>query len=103
MLKKFPSWTTEEEVDEWLKNADLSEYDLSDAKLVTFELAPNSAAIGLRLPAELLSAIEARSAETRIPVQQLIRTAIEDFLRRGAPKRPRKARASGKSAGAGAA
>ena len=102
-LKTIPDLETEDEIDDWLTHADLSEYDLTPIKVMTFELVPESAAIGLRLPAELLSAIEARSAETRIPVQGLIRTAIEEFLRRSAPKRSRKTRTPGKSAGAGAA
>lgn len=105
ILKKIPDLETEDEIDEWLTNADLSEYDLTPIKVVTFELAPKDSAISLRLPAELLSAVKARSAETRIPVQRLIRAAIEDFLGRAPAKRTRKpsSKAPRKSKGADAA
>ena len=32
MLKKFPDGKTDQEADEWLQSADLSEYDLSEMK-----------------------------------------------------------------------
>ena len=80
MSKKFPDWKTEEEADAWLQSADLTEYDLSDLKPVTFELAPKDAAMSLRLPANLARALKARSKQTNIPVQRLIRAAIEAYL-----------------------
>jgi predicted DNA binding CopG/RHH family protein len=99
MLKKLPIWSTEEKADEWLTNADLSESDFSDAKVMTFELAPKNTAISLRLPADLLAAIKLRSVETHIPMQRLIRAAIEQYLRggNGKPKRKEGARAMRKS------
>jgi predicted DNA binding CopG/RHH family protein len=94
MLKKFPLWKNEEEADEWLTNADLSEYDLSDAKIVTFELAPKNAAISLRLPESLLNAMRAKAVQSGIPMQRLVRAAIEAFLLGGKSK----ARPVGKAA-----
>jgi predicted DNA binding CopG/RHH family protein len=94
MLKKFPIWKNEEEADERLTHADLSEYDLSDAKMMTFELAPKNTAISLRLPESLLNAMRARAVQSGIPMQRLIRAAIEAFLVGGRSK----TRAAGKVA-----
>ena len=55
MSKKFPDLKTDEEADDWLQSADLTEYDLSEMKKVRFELAPKDASISLRLPAALLA------------------------------------------------
>jgi predicted DNA binding CopG/RHH family protein len=86
MSKKFPIWKNEGEADEWLTHADLSEYDLSDAKLMTFELAPKNTAISLRLPESLLNAMRAEAVQSGIPMQRLIRAAIEAFLVGGRSK-----------------
>jgi len=39
MSKPFPDLRTDEEAEDWLQNADLTEYDLSDVKKVRFEQA----------------------------------------------------------------
>ncbi len=82
MLKKFPDLRTDEEAEDWLNNADLSEYDLSGMKKVRFELARKDKAISLRLPASLLAQVKAFAARAKIPAQRLIRLAVEDFLNR---------------------
>jgi predicted DNA binding CopG/RHH family protein len=89
MLKRFPLWKNEEEADEWLHKADLSEYDLSDAKLMTFELAPKNTAISLRLPESLLNVMRAKAVQAGIPMQRLVRAAIEEFLAGGKSKKKR--------------
>jgi predicted DNA binding CopG/RHH family protein len=50
MSKSFPDLKTDEEAEDWLQSADLTEYVLSDMKMVRFELAPKDATISLRLP-----------------------------------------------------
>jgi len=49
MSKPFPDLKTDEETEDWLQSADLTEYDLSDMKKVRFELAPEDASISLCL------------------------------------------------------
>jgi predicted transcriptional regulator len=39
MSKPFPDLRTDEEAEDWLQNADLNEYELSDMKRVRFEQA----------------------------------------------------------------
>jgi predicted DNA binding CopG/RHH family protein len=82
MLKRFPDLRTDKEADEWLQSADLSEYDLSEMKKVRFELARKDMSISLRLPAALHAAVKARAIKANLPIQRLIRLAIEDYLNR---------------------
>jgi hypothetical protein len=51
--KPFPDLRTDQQAEDWLQNADLTEYDLSDMKIVRFEFAPKDAAEhdGKRVPA----------------------------------------------------
>ena len=77
MSKPFPDLKTDEEAEDWLQNADLTEYDLSDMKKVRFELAPKDATISLRLPAALLATLKTRAAEVNMPTQRFIRVLIE--------------------------
>ena len=87
MSKPFPDLRTDEEAEDWLQNADLTEYDLSDMKKVRFELAPKDATISLRLPAALLSTLKTRAAEANMPTQRFIRVLIEAQLGAGMGKR----------------
>jgi predicted DNA binding CopG/RHH family protein len=90
MSKKFPDLKPDEEADDWLQSADLSEYDLSDMKKVRFELAPKDASISLRLPAGLLATLKARALEAGMPTQRFIRVLIEAQLSEGSAKAKRK-------------
>jgi len=86
MAKKFPDLKTDEGADDWLQNADLTEYDLSEMKKVRFELAPKDASISLRLPAALLATLKARAAKAKMPTQRFIRVLIEAQLSEGGAK-----------------
>jgi predicted DNA binding CopG/RHH family protein len=90
MSKKFPDLKTDEEADDWLQSADLTDYDLSEMKKVRFELAPKDASISLRLPAGLLATLKARAAEANMPTQRFIRVLIEAQLSEGGAKSKRK-------------
>ncbi|MGD1014981.1 MAG: CopG family antitoxin [Roseiarcus sp.] len=90
MAKKFPDLKTDEEADDWLQSADLTDYDLSEMKKVRFELAPKDTSISLRLPAGLLATLKARAAKAKMPTQRFIRVLIETQLNRGGAKAKRK-------------
>jgi predicted DNA binding CopG/RHH family protein len=90
MSKKFPDLKTDEEADDWLQSADLTDYDLSEMKKVRFELAPKDASISLRLPAGLLATLKTRAAEANMPTQRFIRVLIEAQLSEGGAKAKRK-------------
>jgi predicted DNA binding CopG/RHH family protein len=79
-LKKFPVLKTDEEAEEFVANADLSEYDFSGFKRVHFELQPKTERVNMRLPKSLLDAARAKAAAEGIPYQRLIRRALEREL-----------------------
>ena len=90
MSKKFPDLKTDEEADDWLQSADLTDYDLSEMKTVRFELAPKDASISLRLPTALLATLKARAAKDKMPTQRFIRVLIEAQLSESGAKAKRK-------------
>lgn len=73
---KVPVMTTDEEAEAFL-DQDLSDLDLSQFKPLTWESAPKSARINMRLPEALMEALKARAAKRGIPYQRLIREALE--------------------------
>src|ERR1022692_3407331 len=72
-----------EEAEAVVATADLTDYDLSGAKLVRFELKRKDKSINLRLPEHLLDAVRSRAEKERIPYQRFIRMALEQALQRG--------------------
>jgi predicted DNA binding CopG/RHH family protein len=76
-LKKLPALRSDREAEEFIDQADSSEYDLSEMRLVRFELKPKDKSINLRLPSPLLDAVRARARRAGIPYQRFIRLALE--------------------------
>ncbi|WP_163267519.1 CopG family antitoxin [Chelativorans alearense] len=80
MKKKLPVLKTDEEAEEFVANADLTEYDLSGMKPVRFEFEKKEARVNMRLPSSLLDAVKGRARERGIPYQRLIREALEEVV-----------------------
>ena len=80
-LKPFPTFATDEEAEEFVATADLSEYDFSGFKRVRFEFKPKTATVGMRMPQDLLDAVKARASREGIPYQRFIRHTLEQALR----------------------
>jgi predicted DNA binding CopG/RHH family protein len=80
MKKKIPNFKSDQEAEEFVANADLSEYDLSNAKAVRFEFENKTARVNMRLPQSLLEAIKARAEARGIPYQRYIRETLEKEL-----------------------
>ncbi len=78
--KQLPVLKSDEEAEDFVANADLTEYDLSGFKRVHFELQPKTERVNMRLPKSLLDAARAKAAEAGIPYQRLIRRALEREL-----------------------
>jgi predicted DNA binding CopG/RHH family protein len=76
-LKQFPTFRSDEEAEEFVANADLSEYDFSQFKPMRFEFAPKDARLNMRLPGSLMQAVKARAEKRGIPYQRFIREALE--------------------------
>lgn len=79
-LKKFPVLNTDEEAEEFVANADLSEYDFSGFKPVRFEFTPKREKISLELPEKLLEAVKTRASEKNISYAQFIEQALEQAV-----------------------
>jgi predicted DNA binding CopG/RHH family protein len=80
MKKKLPTLANDEEAEDFVANADLTEYDLSGMVAVRFELKPKDKSVNLRLPEQLLQAVRSRAARAGIPYQRFIRMALERAL-----------------------
>lgn len=83
MKNRVPKFKSDQELNKFLEK-DLSDY-LSPENLfpVTFEFAPKSKVVNLRMSEELLSAVKQVSKKRRIPYQKYIREAIEQSIRKG--------------------
>ena len=77
MKKKLPKLRSDREAEEFVANADLTEYDLSGMKTVRFEFQPKSERVNMRLPKPLLKAVKASAAKAGMPYQRFIRRALE--------------------------
>ena len=55
--KPLPPLRSDEEAEQFVDTADLSEYDLSGFKPMRFEIEPKAASLNMRLPAALLVSV----------------------------------------------
>jgi len=84
MKRKIPSFKSDRAAEAFVERADLSQYDLSGAQLVRFEIKRKDKSINLRLSEELYDAVRARAARAGLPYQRFIRLTLEQAL--GGPK-----------------
>ncbi len=80
MKSKIPAFETDAAAEAFVDTADLSEFDLSGARLVRFEMKPKDKSINLRLPERLLEAVRSQAQKEGIPYQRYIRIALERAL-----------------------
>ena len=81
MKKKIPAFKSDREAERFVASADLSQYDLSGAKLVQFELKPKDKSINLRLSQQLLDAVRREARRAGVPYQRFIRLTLERVVR----------------------
>ncbi|MFA7505838.1 MAG: BrnA antitoxin family protein [Burkholderiaceae bacterium] len=81
-LKSFPPFKTDEEAERFVDEADLSEYDLSGFRPMTFEFARKGAQVNLRVPQPLLDAVKAKAKSRGIPFTRYIRMLMEQDVTR---------------------
>lgn len=79
MKKTIPTFTTDEEAERFVDEADLSQFDLKGT-VVRFELKRKDKTVSLRLPETLLDAVRARAERDGMPYQRFIRLAVERAL-----------------------
>jgi len=75
-MKTVPIITTDAEAEAFL-DQDLSTLDFAQFRPLTWETAPKSARINMRLPKPLMAALKAKAAQRGIPYQRLIRELLE--------------------------
>jgi predicted DNA binding CopG/RHH family protein len=75
-LKQIPSFKTDEEAEEFVATADLSEYDLR-GEVVRFEFQPKAARVNMRLPETLVKTLKERARKRGVPYQRYTREMIE--------------------------
>jgi predicted DNA binding CopG/RHH family protein len=75
--KPMPSLRSDAEAEQFVAEADLSQYDLSGFQPMRFELEPKSAALTMRLPAPLLEALKAKAKARGIPYTRYVRLLLE--------------------------
>jgi predicted DNA binding CopG/RHH family protein len=81
MKRKIPTFKSNREAERFVATADLSDYDLSGAQLVRYEMKPKSKSINLRLSDSLLAAVRATARRAGIPYQRFIRLTLERAVR----------------------
>jgi predicted DNA binding CopG/RHH family protein len=81
-LKPLPVLKTDEEAEQFIGTADLSEYDLSGFKPAKFEFEKKDARVNMRLPETLLAALKDKAKQRGIPYQRFIREALEQAISR---------------------
>jgi predicted DNA binding CopG/RHH family protein len=84
-MKKLPRLKSDKAAEDFVANADLTEFDLSGMRMVRFEFEPKTERVNMRLPRTLLDAVKARAAKQGIPYQRYIRQALESAIAQ--PKR----------------
>lgn len=80
MKKKIPAFKSDRVTAAFIDKADLSQYDLSGAQLVRFEMKRKDKSINLRLPEELYDAVRKRASREGLPYQRFIRLALEKTI-----------------------
>lgn len=80
MKKKIPIFKSDRAAAAFVEKADLSQYDLSGAQLVRFEIKRKDKSINLRLSEELYDAVRERAARAGLPYQRFIRLTLERAL-----------------------
>lgn len=77
MKKKLPEMHSDAEAEDFIANADLTEYDLSAMRSVQFEFQPKDERVNMRLPRPFLDAVKASAAKDRMLYQRFIRQLLE--------------------------
>jgi predicted DNA binding CopG/RHH family protein len=80
LKKKIPAFKNDRTAAAFVDKADLSQYDLSGAQMVRFEMKRKDKSINLRLSKELYDAVRQRATRAGLPYQRFIRLALENAI-----------------------
>lgn len=76
--KPMPSLASDVAAENFVETADLSKYDLSGFKPMSFEFEPKVAALNMRLPQSLLDALKIKAQKKGIPYTRYVRLLLEN-------------------------
>lgn len=76
--KPMPSLASDVAAENFVETADLSQYDLSGFKPMSFEFEPKVAALNMRLPQSLLDALKIKAQKKGIPYTRYVRLLLEN-------------------------
>lgn len=77
MKKRIPTFRSDREAEVFVETADLTKYDLREAKPIRFEFEKKSSRVNMRLSRPLLAAVKGHAKARGIPYQRFIREALE--------------------------
>lgn len=80
--KPWPSLPTDEAAEDFVANADLTDYDWSKAEPVHYEFEKKAAALNMRLPKTLLDAVKRKAHARGVPFTRYVRMLIEQDVSR---------------------
>jgi predicted DNA binding CopG/RHH family protein len=78
--KPLPDFASDQDAEDFVEHADLSDYDLSGFKTMRFHFAPSEETVTIRLPAPLLSALKAKAVSTGLSYDRLVEQALTAAL-----------------------
>jgi len=75
--KRLPKLKTDAAAEKFVETGDLTAFDLSGFKPVTFEFEKKSASISMRLPESQLAAVKKEAKRRGIPYQRFMRELLQ--------------------------
>ena len=81
MKRKLPKLKSDREAGDFVAKSDLTQFDLSDMRVMRFEFQPKDERVNMRLPKPLLEAVKESAAAEGMPYQRFIRQALEAAVR----------------------
>jgi predicted DNA binding CopG/RHH family protein len=82
MKTKLPKLKSHKEAEDFVAKSDLTQFDLSDMRVMRFEFQPKDERVNMRLPKPLLEAVKESAAAEGMPYQRFIRQALEAAVQR---------------------
>ncbi|MBB3810711.1 CopG family antitoxin [Pseudochelatococcus contaminans] len=80
--KPWPTLPDDKAAEDFVDNADLSEYDWNAAEPISYEFKKKSSALTMRIPQSLLDAVKTKAKSKGIPFTRYVRMLIEQDLAR---------------------
>ena len=75
--KPFPSFNSDEEAEDFVSNAELTENDLSNYPPMTFQINKKHTPLNIRLPRALHEAAKKKAQQEEMSLSQYVRSLLE--------------------------